>query len=142
MKLKRVEHIDFVVSDIKRSVEFYEKLGLVVQRELDEGRTLFLWNEDEESPVVIELHQAGEGWLASHPPGLNHVAFHVDDVNAAYKELSKAVVTFSLEPQWGSRSGKTVANFEDPDDMPLQFAKEETRAAAARSGVKVVMFPD
>jgi len=90
-----------VLSDIKRSVEFYEKLGLAVQRELDEGRTVFLWNEDQESPVVLELHQAGEGWLASRAPGLNHIAFHVDDVDAAYKELSETGVSFSLEPLMG-----------------------------------------
>ena len=142
MKLERVEHIDFVVRDIARSVEFYKKLGLVVQRELDEGRTVFLWNEDQQSPVVVELHQAGKGWLASRPPGLNHIAFHVDDVGVAYKELSEAGVAFSLEPQWGSRSGKTVANAEDPDDMPLQFAREEAQEEAARRGARVIVFPD
>lgn len=125
MKLERLDHLDLVVSDISRSVAFYQKFGLVVQGTIDDGQTVFLWNQDETKPMVVELHQAEEG----QSPGLGHVAFYVDDVEGAYAELSKAGVRFDLRPQHNADSGRTIAQTIDPDGIPIQLAKKTTRGA-------------
>ena len=123
MKLGHLDHLDLVVSDINRSIAFYEKFGLAVQGTLDEGQTVFLWNQDEARPLVVELHQAEAG----QTPGLGHVAFYVEDVEGAYSELSKAGVSFDLNPQHNTGSGRTIAQTVDPDGIPIQLAKKTTR---------------
>ena len=66
MKLHRVDHLDLIVRDISRSVEFCKKFGMVIQGTLDNGRTVFLWNQDEEGPLVVELprwrRDRNQGW--------------------------------------------------------------------------------
>ena len=48
-------------------------------------------------------------------PGLGHVAFHVEDVESTYSELASAGICFSVKPQYGSLSRRTIAITEDPD---------------------------
>lgn len=123
MKLGHVDHIDIVVKDINRSVEFYKKFGLVVVGTLDKGKTVFLGNQDRERPLVVELHQAEVG----QQPGLGHIAFYVEDVEAAHAELVKAGVSFSTKPQHGTASGRVIALTQDPDGIPIQLARKTTR---------------
>lgn len=122
MKLKRLEHLDLIVSDLDRSVEFYKKFGMKVLGRLDNPKTVFLGYGDKTSPVV-ELHQAEPG----QKPGLGHVAFYVDDVEQAYLEATAKGVRFHTKPQWGSQSGRTVANCKDPDGIEIQLARKTTR---------------
>ena len=128
MRIERVDHVDLIVRDIDRSVQFYKKLGMVVQGTLDNGQTVFLWNQDEEAPLVVELHQEGSPLIgADQKAGLGHVAFQVEDVESAYNELVEAGVSFSLKPRYGSLSGRTVALTHDPDGTPIQLARKVTR---------------
>ena len=122
MKLGRIEHIDLVVSDVQRSTKFYQKLGMKVIGTLEKGDTVFLGYGDETSPV-IELHQRQPG----RDLGLDHLAFYVDDVEGAYEETSNAGVDFHLKPQYGTESGRTIANFRDPDGIQIQLAHKTTR---------------
>ncbi|MDP3064084.1 MAG: VOC family protein [Chloroflexota bacterium] len=123
MKLGHVEHIDMVVKDINRSVEYYKKFGLVVEGTLDKGKTVFLGNKDSRRPLVLELHQAEEG----QKTGLDHIALYVDDVGAAYDELVRNGIAFTLKPQHGTASGRVIAVTEDPDGIRIQLAKKTTR---------------
>jgi len=123
MKLNRVDHIDLVVRDIGRSMEFYKKLGMVVEGTLDKGHTVFLSNQDRQRPLVIELHQAEAG----QQPGLGHIAFQVDDVEAVHRELASAGVPFANPPAHNTGSGRTIALASDPDGIPVQFARKTSQ---------------
>ena len=124
MKLIRLEHLDLVVNDIGKSVEFYRKLGLHPQGTLDGGDTVFLSNGDQESSVKVEMHQAKPGREA----GLSHVAFEVADVTAAYKEaLFLGGIDLPVEPFEQPRSGRTIINFYDPDGLDIQLARQTSR---------------
>jgi len=57
MKFLGVDHIDIIVSDLPKSIEYYRKYGMHPEGTVDDGETVFLWNGDEDSPVRIELHK-------------------------------------------------------------------------------------
>lgn len=120
MKLLRLEHLDIVCADINKSVEFYRKLGLTPEGTLNDGSVVFLFNDDEDSPVRVELHQAEEG----QETGVDHVAFEVADTDAAYKEGKYLGLEFKFEPLQNMQSGRHIANLYDPDGVQVQFARK------------------
>ena len=123
MKLIRLEHLDLIVSDIKKSVEFYRKLGLYPEGTLDNGDSVYLINGDEDAPLTVELHQAKEG----QETGIDHVSLEVADVQTAYNELKLlGGIELLFEPREIPRSGRTITNFYDPDGVHLQLSKKTT----------------
>jgi len=118
MKLLRLEHLDVVCSDLKKSVEFYRKLGLSPEGTLDNASVVFMFSGDDGSPVRVELHQAEEGQKA----GIDHVAFEVADTDAAYKEGKYLGLDFKFEPLQNTQSGRRIVNLLDPDGVQLQLA--------------------
>lgn len=88
MRFKMV-HENFNVTDIERSLDFYEKaLGLKECRRKtgDDGSYIIVFIKNDESEFELELT-----WLAEHPQKYDlgeeefHLAFHVDDFDAAHK---------------------------------------------------------
>ena len=128
MKLGRVDHITLNVGDIKAATRFFEKLGMVVEGTLDGGEIVFLTNGDADQPLQIQLDgiQAdSEGRYAT--PGVNHIAFLVEDVEAASEEVRKGGVPGDHEPFYQSRSGRRIFTFDGPDGVGLQLARREGR---------------
>ncbi len=120
MKLLRLEHLDIVCADVKKSVEFYRKLGLKPEGTLDNGNVVFLFSGDDESPVRVELHQAEKG----QKTGVDHIAFEVADTGAAYREGKDQGLEFKFEPLQNIQSGRHIANLYDPDGVQVQFARK------------------
>jgi len=120
MKLLRLEHLDIVCSDIKRSVEFYRKLGLTPEGTLNNASVVFMFSGDDDSPVRVELHQAEEG----QKTGIDHVAFEVSDTDAAYKEGKYLGLDFKFKPLHNTQSGRRIANLLDPDGVQIQLARK------------------
>ena len=88
MRFKMV-HENFNVTDIERSLDFYEKaLGLKECRRKtdDDGSYIIVFIKNDESEFELELT-----WLAEHPQKYDlgeeefHLAFQVDDFDAAHK---------------------------------------------------------
>lgn len=88
MKFKMV-HENFNVSNLDESLDFYEKaLGLTEKRRksAEDGSYIIVFTGNEESEFELELT-----WLAEHPQKYDlgeeefHLAFHVDDFDAAHK---------------------------------------------------------
>ena len=121
MKFLGVDHIDIVVSDLKASIEFYRKFGMSPEGTVDKGETVFMFNNDEEHPVRIELHQAKEG----QKTGIDHISFRVDDPRDATKEIQMlGGVEFKFEPFENQQSGRTISNCYDPDGVLIQMCKK------------------
>jgi catechol 2,3-dioxygenase-like lactoylglutathione lyase family enzyme len=120
MKLLRLEHLDIVCSDVKKSVEFYRKLGLAPEGTLDKGAVVFMFSGDDGSPVRVELHQAEKG----QKTGINHVAFEVSDTDAAYREGKYVGLDFKMEPLQNRQSGRRIVNLLDPDGVEIQLARK------------------
>ncbi|MDP7231855.1 MAG: VOC family protein [SAR202 cluster bacterium] len=124
MKLIRLEHMDLMVNDIEKSVEFYSKLGFFADGTNDKGKSVYMSTDNDQNPIGVELHQVSEGQKI----GVDHVSFEVADVERSYHELSFRGIKFHVKPQEGTRSGRSIANFYDPDGLHLQISKKTRRA--------------
>lgn len=104
LKINRLQHVGLPVTDIRRSVAFYESLGFrdSMSREfIHQGETVRVAMM-EKSGVVMELYQLGPADLEEirtrRNGHIDHVAFDVDDIDATYKLLKENGFT-PLEPE-------------------------------------------
>jgi glyoxylase I family protein len=120
------DNIGVCVTDLQRSVAFYEKLGLreVYRNErgvlMSAGHArLFLFT----TKLVDQLPVGRQLGLFQNPPGIDHISFAVADVDAMYANLREAGVEFGGEPQdesWGAR----MVGLKDPDGNNLYLLQK------------------
>ena len=117
VKLPPVEQIGFVVKDIDKAIEFYssvfgwgpfrvyesEMKGFTYRGQKGDCRLKTAFAKS--GPIEIELIQVLEGetphteFLREKGEGLQHLRFHVDDIDAMLTELAKE----GIEPVWHHR---------------------------------------
>ena len=95
MKIKRVDHLGVIVGDLDEAVQSFSKhLGLGsdhTERYGDELDIAFLPCGE----TLVELitprteEESNADYLKQHGPGIQHVAFEMDDLDAALVELSE-----------------------------------------------------
>ena len=123
--LKAIHHIAIICSDYERSKHFYTQvLDLSVIREVyREARQSWKLDLALNGEYVIELFS-----FPAPPPrpsrpeacGLRHLAFRVDDIEAAVAALHKEQV--ATEPiRIDEYTGKRFTFFADPDGLPLEL---------------------
>ena len=121
---ERMHHIAIIVSDYERAREFYvEKLGFPVLRENF---------RQERGDWKLDL-KFGDGELEifavpgapprpSYPEaqGLRHLAFRVEAVEAAVRDLEGRGIP--CEPiRWDPYTERRMTFFRDPDGLPLEL---------------------
>ncbi|HJY85178.1 MAG TPA: VOC family protein [Candidatus Binatia bacterium] len=124
--LKGIDNVGVAVTDLARSIAFYEKLGFTKGYDYEadvKGCTmtvgsamLFLFQTKQGNLQAVKR----EPTLAQNPPGLDHISFLVEDVNQIYAELKAKGVAFLGEPadqDWGAR----LVGLKDPDGNNLYF---------------------
>lgn len=124
MFLNQIHHVAIIASDYEKTREFYvEKLELPVIREV---------YREERDDYKLDL-QVGDIELeifgVKNPPkrvtnpeacGLRHLAFKVEDIEAAVKWLKdKGIETEPI--RWDPYTEKRMTFFRDPDDLPLEL---------------------
>ena len=121
---KQIDYTMIVVSDMKRSIEFYrDKLGIPLKFESPE------WTEFATGATTLALH--GGGVPADGPPqgdpskraGACSIGFNVEDVDKTYTELQEKGITFVMPPTQREGEGIKLAVAIDPDGLPLSFAQ-------------------
>lgn len=125
MELNRIHHVAVIASDYERSKRFYvEVLGLkVVAETYREERDSWKLDLAVGGDYQIELFTfPGAPERPSYPEarGLRHLAFEVDDVDAAAEELRGKgieVEAVRVDPV----TGKKFVFFSDPDGLPLEL---------------------
>ncbi|PWJ42837.1 SMU1112c/YaeR family gloxylase I-like metalloprotein [Sediminitomix flava] len=123
--LKSVHHIAIICSDYERSKTFYvDKLGLKVIREVyREERDSYKLDLALNDQYVIELFSfPSPPQRPSFPEarGLRHLAFSVDDIEMAVKNLqAKGIKTEIIRVD--EFTDKRFTFFEDPDGLPLEL---------------------
>lgn len=125
MKLNKVHHIAIIASDYARSLDFYTNvLGLSViaenyRSERDSFKTDLALNND----YIIELFSFPDPPARVSRPeaaGLRHLAFEVDDIDAAISNLNTKQVDH--EPvRIDEYTGKRFVFFQDPDGLPIEL---------------------
>ena len=119
MRISRVNHLGVVIDDLAGSIEgFSELLGLPLERIEEYGSELdiaFLPCGDTQLELISPRRPDGftGGYLAEHGPGIQHVAFEVEDLEAALAELAqRGVKPVGEAPRAGA--GNTIVAFLDP----------------------------
>jgi glyoxylase I family protein len=123
--LKAIHHVAIICSDYARSKAFYtEVLGLRIVHEVyREARDSWKLDLEVSPGVQIELFS-----FPSPPPrvsrpeaqGLRHIAFAVDDIDAAVMRITSHGV--ACEPiRVDEYTGKRFTFFADPDDQPIEL---------------------
>jgi glyoxylase I family protein len=124
--LKRLDNVSIAVRDIRRAVAFYtdilefvgqvgESDGLVTLGDV----SLYLFQT--RAPEAAAPQRTAD--LYNNPPGIDHVAFEVDDIEQAARQLEAAGVFFP-----GPAVGEPVAfryrGFADPDGTMLYIVQK------------------
>jgi glyoxylase I family protein len=126
MLFSSVNHVAIIVSDLDVARDFYtNKLGFTllhaIERKERQSTILYL----DAGNCIIELFSfPNPPPRPSHPEacGLRHLAFTVEDLNAAIKELHKNGIT--TEPvRVDARTGKRHTFFPDPDRLPIEICE-------------------
>jgi methylmalonyl-CoA/ethylmalonyl-CoA epimerase len=110
MKLERLDHIGIAVEKIDESLAIWEGvLGLPLHgtEEVAEQKVRTAFLPVGESEVELLETTDPEGAIGKHiaakGPGIQHVAFRVDDIDAALAELkAKGVRLIDQEPRKGA----------------------------------------
>ena len=95
MKIRRVNHLGIIVEDLDEAVRsFTERLGLTLDHIEPYGEELeiaFLPCGDTLVELIEPRTEAGSNadYLRQHGPGIQHVAFEVEDLEAALSELAE-----------------------------------------------------
>jgi catechol 2,3-dioxygenase-like lactoylglutathione lyase family enzyme len=107
MTIQQMDHVGIVVEDLEAATEFFVELGLEVQGEgtvederadrivgLDGVRSQLVMLQSQDGQRLLELVKfhsppspEGDPQAPSHAPGIRHLAFIVDDVDAAVTGL-------------------------------------------------------
>ena len=134
-KDRRIHHIGVVVDDIEEARAFLENiLGIRVGETIDLGPGKVAWAPCGE--VQIELLEYLEPEYKRKRLGaaealIEHICFHVDDVDAEYAELAEKGVTFAGPPNvWNDRKSFFTTR-ESCDGVMYQFREPVDPAVTA-----------
>ena len=127
--LKQIDYTMVIVSDMKRSVEFYrDKLGIPLKFESPE------WTEFQTGATTLALHGGGiteeRRGGAEKAAGTCSIGFNVPDLDKTYGELKALGVNFVMPPTERDGEGIRLAICSDPDGLPISFAQTIERAAS------------
>lgn len=123
--LNSVHHIAIICSDYQKSKHFYTTiLGFTIVREVyREERQSYKLDLALNGEYIIELFSfPNPPKRVSQPEaaGLRHIAFSVDDIELAAKELSLHYII--AEPiRVDEFTGKKFTFFSDPDGLPIEL---------------------
>jgi len=141
--IKRLDHINIVVSDLKKAKDFFLMLGfkeVISSRLSGERFTIITGLPDVDaefaglslpgSTTNIELIQyhspaGGRDPALSRPNqlGFRHIAFAVEDIEAEVRRLKAEGVAFQSSIQVWEKTGKKLVYFYGPDGIILEFAE-------------------
>ncbi|MEW6280748.1 MAG: VOC family protein [Candidatus Eremiobacterota bacterium] len=123
---QKVDYVMAMVSDMRRSVDFYQNLlGLKLKFQTPG------WTEFDTGSTTLALHIAEPGTPAATEPraGSCTFGFSVEDLDQTFQQLKERGVRFVREPELRQKEGIRLAVCLDPDGLPISLA-QPVRAAA------------
>ncbi len=124
MLFDRMHHVAIIVSDYQRAKAFYvEKLGFPILRENfreDRGDWKLDLQFGDSELEIFSIPGAPERPSWPETRGLRHLAFRVDDIEAAVAELAARGI--ECEPiRMDPYTQRRMTFFHDPDGLPLEL---------------------
>jgi lactoylglutathione lyase len=116
-------HTCYRITDVDRSVAFYEKLGFEERRRMpirDEAINVFMglpgdgdrleltWNKDQDGPYEIGT-------------GYGHIALTVDDLDATLEQLASVGIEPERPPYQVRAGGSRICFVRDPDEYRIEL---------------------
>lgn len=124
MQLKATHHIALFTQNFAALESFYtETLGFPVTRRWDDVSIIFI---DIGSTTIELIGRDNAPTPNSEPGAFNHLALHVEDVDAAYAELVAKGVRIRSAP--GNFKDVRVCFFFDPDGNVLELVEDPRQA--------------
>lgn len=117
--LLRVDHIDLAVRDVEATAKLFGTLGFEEVRRTEHHGLSVEMRLPGQNQVVFEFHAPREG----QSPGVNHVAFLVDDCEATVERLKARGVEFETPVKFIPASGRTVCTLTESAGTRLQLAQ-------------------
>lgn len=120
----RYLHTMVRVLDLKKSIAFFNLLGLVETRRLDndKGRFTLVFMappEQPECPVELTWNWDGDDGLPSDSRHFGHLAYQVEDIHALCQKLMEAGVTINRPPRDGH-----MAFVRSPDNISVELLQK------------------
>jgi len=114
MELKKIDHIGIAVRDLEAARRFYEEsLGIKAGHEetLGEMKIAFVPVGEMNLELIQSTTEDGviAKFIARHGEGIHHIAYEVEDVAAALKELKRQGIKLVDERPRAGAHGKQVA---------------------------------
>jgi catechol 2,3-dioxygenase-like lactoylglutathione lyase family enzyme len=141
--LKRLDHVNIVVSDISKAKDFFLNLGFA---EGDSSELSGEWISE-----IVGLDQVDASYVSLHLPGsetslelieyrqpssnrdpdmskanqlgFRHIAFAVSDIEATVEKLRQMEVELLSDIQTYEKTGKRLVYFYGPDGILLELAQ-------------------
>lgn len=124
--IQGIDHIELIVRDVEEFVAFFQKLGFkLLTQTSHHGESAELQLPGENQPI-FEIHQVG----GEENIGVNHIAFRVDNAQAAYESMQRQGIGGAKTPNFVRATGRTTVNFRDPDGWRLQLVDAARQAPA------------
>lgn len=114
-------HVNLNVSDVEESIQFYtEELGFEETWGFEDGATVHRYVADENG-VELQLSETEGRTEFDHGDAWDHVAFGVDDVDAAVADIDH----YGLEEEPGNQpaAGARTAFIRDPDGHTIELVE-------------------
>lgn len=125
MNINKIHHIAVICSNYEKSKEFYVNvLGLTIiketYRENRESYKLDLAIGENYCIELFSFPKPKERLSYPEATGLRHLAFQVDNIEEAIKELNdKNIITEPIRID--EITDKKFTFFSDPDNLPIEF---------------------
>ena len=121
----KLHHVHLICKDLEKMIDFFEDaIGarLVERRKFGtaDGATLDLGGVDINLRVAREGEKAGENQTPS-TYGYDHVGLQVEDVQAAYEELTGRGYSFFMSPT--EAAGLMIAFFKGPENITIELVQ-------------------
>ena len=119
----KILHTCINVADIDRSLEFYtNQVGLkfVSRREIKQNNAEIAFLKDEDGAAIELTHWRDKKEL-KEGDNFDHIAFAVNDIDTAVRNLRSKGVAIAMEPYSLQGSTSKIAFIKDPDGNWLEL---------------------
>jgi lactoylglutathione lyase len=116
-------HTCYRVTDLERSVEFYEKLGMEEVGRIpirDEAINVFMGLPDD-GPRLELTYNIGRDEPYEIGTGYGHIAITVDDMDVALERLAGVGIEPERPPYSVREGGSRLCFVRDPDDYRIEL---------------------
>lgn len=116
MRTRGIDHIQFTVTDLEKTIEFYRALGLVAERMDHGGEAAQMVSED--GKLIVDLRQAAN----TDNPGYSHYAIKVGDIDGTCRELRNRGLDVD-GPVYVEATKRRLATIRDPNGVLVQLVE-------------------